>query len=123
MLAVEVDGQDVKAVYSAAAELVQRARSGGGPAFLLCHTYRYRGHHVGDVDRAYYRSKEEENFWITERDPLKFLAQWMLENKLADPVIFEQIEKGIQKEVDEAVQFAINAPYPDVSEVDQHVYA
>jgi acetoin:2,6-dichlorophenolindophenol oxidoreductase subunit alpha len=123
MLAMEVDGQDVKAVYTAAAELVQRARSGGGPAFLLCHTYRYRGHHVGDVDRTYYRSKEEENFWITERDPLKFLAQWMLENKLADPVIFEQIEKEIQKEVDEAVQFAINAPYPDVSEVDQHVYA
>jgi acetoin:2,6-dichlorophenolindophenol oxidoreductase subunit alpha len=123
MLAMEVDGQDVKAVYTAATELVQRARSGGGPAFLLCHTYRYRGHHVGDVDRTYYRSKEEENFWITERDPLKFLAQWMLENKLADPVIFEQIEKEIQKEVDEAVQFAINAPYPDVSEVDQHVYA
>lgn len=123
MLAVEVDGQDVKAVYSAASELVQRARTGSGPAFLLCHTYRYRGHHVGDIDRTYYRSKEEENYWMTERDPLKILSQWMIENKLAEPQVFEQIEKEIQKEVDEAVQFAINAPYPDVSEVDQHVYA
>jgi len=123
MLAVDVDGQDVKAVYSAASEIVQRARSGGGPAFLLCHTYRYRGHHVGDIDRTYYRSKEEENYWMTERDPLKILSQWMIENKLADPQVFEQIEKEIQQEVNEAVQFAINAPYPDVSEVDQHVYA
>ena len=123
MLAVEVDGQDVRAVYSAAAGLVQRARSGDGPAFLLCHTYRYRGHHVGDIDRTYYRSKEEESFWMTERDPLKILSHWMIENRLADPSIFEQIEKDIQNEVNEAVQFAINAPYPDVSEVDQHVYA
>jgi pyruvate dehydrogenase E1 component alpha subunit len=47
----------------------------------------------------------------------------MIANKLADAPIFEQIEKEIQKEVEAAVQFAINAPYPDVSEVDQHVYA
>ena len=120
---VEVDGQDVRAVYSAAAGLVQRARAGKGPAFLLCHTYRYRGHHVGDIDRIYYRSKEEENSWMIERDPLKNLAQWMIENKLADGLIFEQIEKEIEQEVGEAVQFALNAPYPDVSEVDQHVYA
>ena len=123
MLAIEVDGQDVRAVHSAAAGLVQRARSGDGPAFLLCHTYRYGGHHVGDIDRTYYRSKEEEKFWITERDPLKILAQSMIGNKLADPALFEKIEQDIQREVDEAVQFAIDAPYPDVSEVDQHVYA
>ncbi len=123
MYAVEVDGQDVLAVYRTALELVERARSGKGPAFLLCDTYRYRGHHVGDIDRTYYRSKEEENYWITERDPLKILAQYMIEKKLADAQIFEQIERDIHKEVDEAVQFAINAPFPDVSEVDQHVYA
>jgi acetoin:2,6-dichlorophenolindophenol oxidoreductase subunit alpha len=121
--AVEVDGQDVRAVYSATVGLVQRARTGKGPGFLLCHTYRYRGHHVGDIDRAYYRSKDEENCWMTERDPLKNLAQWMIENKLADAPIFEQIEKEIEKEVAEAVEFSLNAPYPDASEVDQHVYA
>jgi acetoin:2,6-dichlorophenolindophenol oxidoreductase subunit alpha len=123
MLAVEVDGQDVRAVYNAAEGLVQRARNGNGPAFLLCHTYRYRGHHVGDIDRTYYRSKEEEDYWITERDPLKNLSQWMIDNKLSESALFEQIEKEIEKEVEEAVAYAINAPYPDVSEVDQHVYA
>ena len=53
---VEVDGQDVIEVNQATVELVQRAREGGGPAFLLCHTYRFKGHHVGDIDRRYYRS-------------------------------------------------------------------
>src|SRR3954471_23578035 len=48
----EVDGQDVRAVYSVTAELVERARGGNGPAFVLANTYRYHGHHVGDVDRA-----------------------------------------------------------------------
>ena len=51
----EVDGQDVRAVFAEMSELVERARAGNGPAFLLCNTYRYHGHHVGDVDRAYYR--------------------------------------------------------------------
>src|SRR5256712_7964033 len=59
----EVDGQEVRAVYGATVELVERARRGGGPAFLLCNTYRYHGHHVGDVDRPYYRSKDEEELW------------------------------------------------------------
>jgi len=61
--------------------------------------------------------------WTTERDPLKNLAQMMMDMKMVDAPIFEQIEKEIQKEVDAAVQFAINAPFPDVSEVDQDVYA
>jgi acetoin:2,6-dichlorophenolindophenol oxidoreductase subunit alpha len=121
--AVEVNGQDVQAVNTMAAELVQRARSGNGPSFLLCHTYRHSGHHVGDIDRSYYRSKDEENLWMIERDPLKNLIEMMVENKLAEMPIFDQIEKEIQKEVEEAVQFAINAPFPDVSEVDQDVYA
>jgi len=69
-----VDGQDVRAVYETMKRLVERVRSGGGPAFLLCDTYRYRGHHVGDIDRTYYRSKEEEQDWMTNRDPLKILS-------------------------------------------------
>ncbi len=120
---IEVNGQDVKEVYATALKCVQRARTGSGPSFMLCHTYRYSGHHVGDINRSYYRSKEEEKLWMTERDPLKNLAQWMIENKLAEQSTFEQIEIDIKKEVAEAVQFAIDAPFPDVSEVDQHVYA
>ena len=65
----DVDGQEVQAVYLAATRAVERARAGAGPTFLNCHTYRFHGHHVGDVDRRYYRSKEEEERWRDTRDP------------------------------------------------------
>ncbi len=123
MNAVEVDGQDILAVYEAAQQVIERARKGEGPSFLLCNTYRFYGHHVGDIDRSYYRSKEEETYWMTERDPLKLLANWMLEHQLTEPNVFSQIENEIRAEVESAVQFAINAPYPPKEEVDQHVYA
>src|SRR5678815_5172720 len=50
--AESVDGQDVQAVHAAMKRLVERARRGEGPAFLECKTYRYYGHHVGDVNRC-----------------------------------------------------------------------
>src|SRR6478672_5332321 len=81
--ALEVDGQNVRAVFAATTQLVERARRGDGPAFLLCNTYRYHGHHVGDIDRAYYRSKDEEELWRTERDPLALHARWLVEQGVA----------------------------------------
>lgn len=119
---VSVDGQDVRAVYSAMSELAARARRGEGPAFLLCHTYRFHGHHVGDIDRAYYRSREEEQWWRQGRDPLVLLAEWLQEQGL-DESIFARIDEAVRREVAAAVQFALDAPYPDTSEVDRHVYA
>jgi pyruvate dehydrogenase E1 component alpha subunit len=118
-----VNGQDVRAVYETTARLVARARRGEGPAFLLCDTYRYRGHHVGDVNRAYYRSKTEEEEWATLRDPLKLLADSLLSQKLTDQAILDQIHTDVKAEIEAAVQFALNSPYPDVSQVNQHVYA
>lgn len=120
---VEVDGQDVRRVYTEMVNLVARARRGEGPAFLLCNTYRYLGHHVGDVNREYYRSKEEENYWRTERDPLTTLSNWLIANGMAEQAIIEQIERGITNEVEAAVEFAINAPFPELEEVDTNVYA
>ena len=118
-----VDGQDVQVVFETMARLVERARQGEGPAFLMCNTYRYHGHHVGDIDRTYYRSKEEEQEWKTERDPLKILAQRLIDQGLADPIIFDQIEAEVKDEIEAGAEFAIEAPYPDPSEVDKHVYA
>ena len=60
ILTKTIDGQNVREVFLAASELVDRARKGDGPAFLQCITYRYHGHHVGDIARAYYRPKAEE---------------------------------------------------------------
>jgi acetoin:2,6-dichlorophenolindophenol oxidoreductase subunit alpha len=123
ILTEEVDGQDVRAVYNMTRGLVERARRGEGPAFLLCHTYRFYGHHVGDVARSYYRSKEEEEHWKSQRDPLRLLSQWLIERRMADTGTFEQIEQRVRSEVEAGVQFALDAPFPDPSEVNQDVYA
>src|SRR5678809_537679 len=66
----KVDGQDVRAVYAVTQKLVEKARKGEGPSILFCDTYRFHGHHVGDIAREYYRSKQEEQTWKTERDPV-----------------------------------------------------
>jgi pyruvate dehydrogenase E1 component alpha subunit len=122
ILTEEVDGQDVRAVYESARRLVERARRGEGPAFLLCNTYRYYGHHVGDIDRSYYRSKEEELRWQNEKDPLQTLSDWLIELGLTDQATVDQIIDEARREVNEGVDFALKAPYPDPSEVNQHVY-
>jgi acetoin:2,6-dichlorophenolindophenol oxidoreductase subunit alpha len=119
----EVDGQDVRAVYSVTAELVERARNGNGPAFLLANTYRYHGHHVGDVDRAYYRSKDEETLWRDERDPLAIFGRWLEEQKLATPEELLRITDTARAEIEAGVQFALDAPFPDPSQVTEDLYA
>src|SRR5260370_30917382 len=86
--AESADGQDVRAVHATASKLVERARRGEGPAFLVCNTYRYTGHHVGDINREYYRSKQEEQERKTKRDPIKLLGRWLgNENPEASPVL------------------------------------
>jgi TPP-dependent pyruvate/acetoin dehydrogenase alpha subunit len=123
ILAERVDGQDVRAVYATAQRIVERARRGAGPAFLLCDTYRYYGHHVGDIQRTYYRSKEEEEFWKTERDPITLLGEWLTQYDIASAAVLEQMKAEAHTEIEAGVRFALNAPFPDASEVDQHVYA
>lgn len=119
----EINGQDVREVYATAQRLVARVRQGEGPAFLLCNTYRYLGHHVGDIQRSYYRSKEEEEQWKTDRDPLKLLVEWMTEQQMIDATTLEEIEQRVRAEIESGVEFGLNAPYPERNEVDQDVYA
>jgi pyruvate dehydrogenase E1 component alpha subunit len=120
--AESVDGQDVQAVNTTMRRLVERARRGEGPAFLEAKTYRYYGHHVGDVNRDY-RTREEEREWMTTHDPLQTLAARLTEQKLADASVFERIVTDVKAEIDTGVQFAMAAPYPELSEVDEDVYA
>ena len=114
----EVDGQDASAVRAATMRAVGRARSGGGPSFLLAATYRYHGHHVGDIDRSYYRTKEEERLWTSERDPIALFA-----GRLSDDAAVSRIRERVEAEVADAVAYALDAPYPDPSEVTEHVFA
>jgi pyruvate dehydrogenase E1 component alpha subunit len=121
--AVTVDGQDVRAVHEATQRLVERARRGDGPGFLLSNTYRYHGHHVGDINREYYRSKQEEQTWKADRDPIANLGTWLIGQKFADLATLTQIQTELESEMKKAVEFAVSAPYPTVDEVDQDVYA
>jgi len=118
-----IDGQDVQLVNETTQKLVERARRGEGPAFLECLTYRYYGHHVGDISRTYYRSKEEEQEWRTNHDPLKLMAEKLIGQKLTDQAVLDRIHTDVLSEIENGVQFAINAPYPDPSEVTEDVYA
>jgi pyruvate dehydrogenase E1 component alpha subunit len=120
--AESVDGQDVQAVLTTMRRLVERARRGEGPAFLECKTYRYYGHHVGDVNREY-RTRDEEKEWMTKHDPLQTLAARLVAQRLVDADTFDRIVADVKTEVEKGVAFALAAPYPKPEQVDEDVYA
>jgi TPP-dependent pyruvate/acetoin dehydrogenase alpha subunit len=118
-----VDGQDVRAVHDTIAPLVARARRGDGPAFVVADTYRFRGHHVGDVSRDYYRTRQEEQGWISDRDPIAILDRHLVESGVADRASLDRVRAELTAEMDAAMRWAIDAPYPSVQEVTEDVYA
>lgn len=118
-----VDGQDVLAVNELANSLAARCRKGEGPFFIELKTYRYHGHHVGDINRDYYRSKDEEAEWKTRRDPIVNFGKWLEEQKILSADELVAVNDEIRAEAEAAVDHALNAPYPDASEVDMHVFA
>jgi pyruvate dehydrogenase E1 component alpha subunit len=117
-----IDGMDVLAVYEATRKAVERARLREGPSFLIFDTYRYYGHGMSDRDRPY-RSREEENEWRAERDPVLRLVRWLKENDHASQSALDAIYEEVQQTIASAIEFAKNAPDPDPGEVRMHVYA
>jgi TPP-dependent pyruvate/acetoin dehydrogenase alpha subunit len=111
---VEVDGNDVEAVYETTRAAVERARSGGGPTFVEAHTYRLLGHMIGDSE--IYRSKEEVAMWREQRDPIKRTRARLLERGVADPALHD-VEAAVAAEIVEIVAFARNSPYPEPEEI------
>ena len=118
----KVDGQDVIAVNKLASDLVEKARKGKGPFFIELMTYRYHGHHVGDINRTYYRSKEEETEWKQNRDPIEILGAFLKTEGIANDGELQELYSKVRNEAREAVDYAINAAYPDDSEVNMHVF-
>jgi acetoin:2,6-dichlorophenolindophenol oxidoreductase subunit alpha len=118
-----VNGQDVLAVNDLAQKLVARCRKGEGPFFVELITYRYHGHHVGDINRDYYRSKDEEAEWKANRDPIVNFGKWMVAEGIATDAELAAIGEGIRAEATEAVAYALDAPYPPAEEVTMHVHA
>ncbi|MBI5014469.1 MAG: thiamine pyrophosphate-dependent dehydrogenase E1 component subunit alpha [Deltaproteobacteria bacterium] len=119
MPAVTVDGNDVTAVYEAAAEAIGKARKGGGPTLIECKTYRHRGHFEGDPTT--YREPEELAEWKT-KDPIPRLEKKLLEMGALTQAQVDEIKKTAAKEVDGAVAFAEQSPFPAPSEVTEDVY-
>ncbi len=119
----QVDGQDVLAVNDLTRKLVARARKGEGPFFIELMTYRYHGHHVGDINREYYRSKAEEKEWKDNRDPIIRFRAHLVSEGIASEEELDALNAEIEKDATDAVAYALEAAYPDASEVNMHVYA
>jgi len=117
-----VDGMDALAVYHVTQRAVERARKGEGPSFLIFDTYRYYGHGMSDRDRSY-RSREEEQQWRQQRDPIEGLAKRLLEDGCATPQELDSIQAEVKQEILAGVEFATQAPFPNPDEVNKHVYA
>jgi len=116
MPGVTVDGMDAIAVYKAAGQAVERARKGNGPTLVECKTYRWRGH--SRADPALYRPKDEVEAW-RKRDPIKIFR----EGKYLPEDELNRIDTDVQSEIEAAVKFATESPYPDVQEALQDVFA
>jgi acetoin:2,6-dichlorophenolindophenol oxidoreductase subunit alpha len=114
-----VDGNDFAAVAQAAAEAVDRARSGQGPSLLECLTYRHRGHSKSDRNR--YRTKEEIEAWIA-RDPIGRFEQTLLSHGLIDDAQIEALVAAVAQEIDSAIDYAKDSPAPELSSLTSFVY-
>jgi TPP-dependent pyruvate/acetoin dehydrogenase alpha subunit len=110
---VIVDGNDIFAVYEAAREAMQRARTGAGPTLLECKTYRLRPHSNADNDMKY-RTAEEVETW-RQRDPIKRLSAYLLEHNLTTQEALAEMQTQANAEVDEATRLAEQMPFPPAS--------
>jgi len=118
---VELDGNDVLAVYAAAGEAVARARAGGGPALIECKTYRTRAHSEGMRD-AGYRTADEIAQWRA-RDPIKAYRDALLAGAHASSADLDAIDAAVKAQIEEAVAFAESSPLPSPATVADHVYS
>jgi TPP-dependent pyruvate/acetoin dehydrogenase alpha subunit len=117
---VSCDGMDVLAVYRAVADAVVRARSGAGPSLVVCVTYRYFGHHVGDP--LNYRDSAEVDAW-RQRDPIERFARTLAACGVLSAEQAERERAEVEAVIDEAVAFAKASPEPDLGTLTEDVYA
>jgi pyruvate dehydrogenase E1 component alpha subunit len=106
----EVDGMDVLAVREAGERALARARSGKGPILLEMKTYRYRGHSMSDP--AKYRTREEVDSVRTQRDPIEYVKQLLIQGEHATEDELKDIDRAVRAVVAEAAQFAQDSPEP-----------
>lgn len=116
---VYIPDNDVVAVYEAAGEAVARARAGKGPSLIEVETYRYFGHFEGDPQ--VYRPKDEVEK-LKEKDPIERLGTRLLDLGALSPAEDAALRDGIRRQVDEAIEYARQSPYPEPEEALEHVF-
>ena len=108
------DGNDVLDVYAKTCEAVDRARAGKGPTLIESKTYRTCGHYVGHLETGY-RSKDELAAW-RERDPIKLFSHHLIETGVLDDAAISQMEREVKAQIEAALTFALESPFPDPAE-------
>ncbi len=120
MPGIIVDGNDVTAVYEAITAAVERARKGEGPSLVECKTYRWRGHFEGDA--CTYREQQELDEWI-KKDPIPRCAQKMLDEGILSKKELDKLHAAVDAELQEAITFAEESPFPEPADLFEDVYA
>lgn len=123
MPGVVVDGQDVLAVYRATTEAVRRARAGEGPSLVEAKTYRFHEHAYGLVLPQPYRDQEVVDSWFETVDPIKLFGDRLLGWSLATEDELAGLREAVQAEVDAAVEFARESPFPEPEAAYADLYA
>jgi pyruvate dehydrogenase E1 component alpha subunit len=122
MPGITVDGNDVLAVYEASGKAVERARAGEGPTLIECKTYRWRGHHEGDPNRgSRYRPAKEVEEWM-KKCPIRRFEEGLIKKKILTKEKVKTIREEIEKEIDKAIAFARESPYPNPQDLYEDVY-
>jgi pyruvate dehydrogenase E1 component alpha subunit len=116
----QVNGMDVVAVREVTRKAAIAAREGKGPYFIEALTYRFRGHSMSDP--ADYRPQREEKLW-KERDPIPFFAKKLVEEGIVDSEKLKSIKDNIVKEVEDAVKFADESPWPESIALMKDIYS
>jgi pyruvate dehydrogenase E1 component alpha subunit len=119
MPGIHVDGNEPLEMYSAAAEAVARARAGEGPTLIEAMTYRFHGHVFGDADG--YMPHDEKEAAIAA-DPYPRFRGRLIAEGIATEAELAEIEGGWEVELDEAVEFALASPLPEIEEISTDVY-
>jgi pyruvate dehydrogenase E1 component alpha subunit len=106
-------------MYNCAKEAIERARNGGGPTLIEAKTFRFQGHVFGDVDG--YMDKGEKDAWIA-KDPVPLFRAWLIATGNASEDQLATLEATIERDIDEALEFTLSSPYPDIAELSRDIY-
>jgi pyruvate dehydrogenase E1 component alpha subunit len=117
---VAINGNDVLAVYQTVQGALARARAGEGPTLIECKTYRWHGH--SEHDKAFYRTKEELAMWKS-RDPITIFEAYLQGLGILTPDHVQHVEGLVRSAIDDAVDFALDAPDPSPEDAETDLYA